>query len=302
MKKLIFLICAAILIFGCTQPSGPIGGEKDSHGCLVAAGYSWCDAKQKCLRIWEENCTTACTQEAKVCPDGSAVGRTGPNCEFAPCPQIVGNNTDAHGCVLDGGYSWCEEKQKCLRVWEEPCEGAITVTNAQKIAQNSSCMDVGNLTGNYAYNNITKTWWFDLDTVKSGCSPACVVYEANQSAEVNWRCTGLIVHYTVKTGNVSGIGEVLTDGDGLTLYTFANDAVNKSTCSGTCANNWPPVLVTDTITIPNGLPGKIGFIIRDDATHQVTYNGMPLYRYASDAAPGDVRGQGVGGKWYAAKP
>jgi len=30
--------------------------------------------------------STACTLEAKVCPDGSSVGRTGPNCEFAPCP------------------------------------------------------------------------------------------------------------------------------------------------------------------------------------------------------------------------
>ena len=29
----------------------------------------------------------ACTQEAKLCPDGSYVGRTGPNCEFAPCPE-----------------------------------------------------------------------------------------------------------------------------------------------------------------------------------------------------------------------
>ncbi len=28
----------------------------------------------------------ACTMEAKLCPDGSAVGRSGPNCEFAPCP------------------------------------------------------------------------------------------------------------------------------------------------------------------------------------------------------------------------
>jgi hypothetical protein len=28
----------------------------------------------------------ACTLEAKICPDGSSVGRTGPNCEFAPCP------------------------------------------------------------------------------------------------------------------------------------------------------------------------------------------------------------------------
>jgi tryptophan-rich sensory protein len=35
------------------------------------------------------NSITACTQEAKLCPDGSAVGRTGPNCEFAPCPSVT---------------------------------------------------------------------------------------------------------------------------------------------------------------------------------------------------------------------
>lgn len=33
--------------------------------------------------------TKACTQEAKVCPDGSAVGRTGPHCEFAACPGVA---------------------------------------------------------------------------------------------------------------------------------------------------------------------------------------------------------------------
>ena len=30
----------------------------------------------------------ACTLEARLCPDGSTVGRTGPGCEFAPCPVI----------------------------------------------------------------------------------------------------------------------------------------------------------------------------------------------------------------------
>lgn len=30
-----------------------------------------------------------CTMDAKICPDGSAVGRTGPNCEFAACPEIT---------------------------------------------------------------------------------------------------------------------------------------------------------------------------------------------------------------------
>jgi hypothetical protein len=33
-----------------------IGGQKDEHGCLIPAGYSWCDFKQKCLRTWEETC------------------------------------------------------------------------------------------------------------------------------------------------------------------------------------------------------------------------------------------------------
>ena len=38
-----------------------IGGQKDSHGCLIAAGYSWCQAKDKCLRPWEEPCTATPT-------------------------------------------------------------------------------------------------------------------------------------------------------------------------------------------------------------------------------------------------
>lgn len=33
-----------------------IGGNQDEHGCLIAAGYSWCEASQKCLRVWEEDC------------------------------------------------------------------------------------------------------------------------------------------------------------------------------------------------------------------------------------------------------
>lgn len=39
----------------------------------------------------------ACTMEAKLCPDGSAVGRTGPNCEFAACPDVAGTDTSGGG-------------------------------------------------------------------------------------------------------------------------------------------------------------------------------------------------------------
>ena len=43
-----------------------IGGDKDAHGCLGSAGYSWCAVKNKCLRVWEEKCeaTPATTQNA----------------------------------------------------------------------------------------------------------------------------------------------------------------------------------------------------------------------------------------------
>jgi len=93
MDKKIIIVVVAILIlafFAYTSFEKPqiVGGDKDVHGCIGSAGYSWCEAKQKCLRVWEENCTItkACTEEAKLCPDGSAVGRIGPDCEFAPCP------------------------------------------------------------------------------------------------------------------------------------------------------------------------------------------------------------------------
>jgi hypothetical protein len=41
--------------------------------------------------------------------------------ENANPPNIVGGDKDAHGCLGSAGYSWCEEKSKCLKTWEEPC-------------------------------------------------------------------------------------------------------------------------------------------------------------------------------------
>jgi hypothetical protein len=47
-----------------------IGGDRDQGGCLVGAGYSWCEIKKKCLRVWEEPCSEeqgpALTGEAAV--------------------------------------------------------------------------------------------------------------------------------------------------------------------------------------------------------------------------------------------
>ena len=68
----------------------------------------------------------------------------------------------------------------------------MTVEEAISIAKNSECVTEGKLTDKYFYNAGTRTWWIDLNLKKEGCSPACVVSEDTKTAEVNWRCTGLI--------------------------------------------------------------------------------------------------------------
>ncbi len=60
----------------------------------------------------------ACTEEAKLCPDGSAVGRTGPNCEFAPCP-VVECSSDSD-CVKD---SCCHADGCVSKVNAPDCDG-----------------------------------------------------------------------------------------------------------------------------------------------------------------------------------
>jgi len=104
---------------------------------------------------------------------------------------MLGNDSDTHGCKISAGYSWCDAKQKCIRVWEEPCEGILTLDEARTIARNSSCMNQSDITDEYVYNNVTKTWWLGMTLTKEGCSPACVVDEKTGTAEINWRCTGL---------------------------------------------------------------------------------------------------------------
>ncbi|MCX6786808.1 MAG: hypothetical protein NTU85_03300 [Candidatus Kaiserbacteria bacterium] len=59
-----------------TQTPQLIGGQKDSHGCLGPAGYSWCEVKQKCLRVWEESCTATSSSQT-VETSETAIATTG---------------------------------------------------------------------------------------------------------------------------------------------------------------------------------------------------------------------------------
>ena len=93
-------------------------------------------------------------------------------------------------------------------------------------------------------------------------------------------------------------GGLLTDANGLTLYTFDNDADGKSACNGACAQNWPPLPAAADAKAT----GAFTIVTRDDGSKQWAYNGKPLYHWKNDKAPGDTTGDGVLGKWHIVKP
>jgi predicted lipoprotein with Yx(FWY)xxD motif len=108
---------------------------------------------------------------------------------------------------------------------------------------------------------------------------------------------------TVQTRETSTLGTVLTGSNGKTLYNFDRDMPGVSNCNDACPMTWPPLtLDTGTPSGPPGLAGTLSVITRGDGRRQVTYNGRPLYFYAPDTAPGDTKGDGIGGVWHAAKP
>ncbi len=104
----------------------------------------------------------------------------------------------------------------------------------------------------------------------------------------------------LKVAQKTALGNILTDGKGMTLYIFKKDKPGESVCEGQCAQKWPPMVLPEGAKpmAPAGVAGKLGDIERKDDTYQMTYNGMPLYRYAGDTKPGDMNGQGLGGVWF----
>lgn len=99
-------------------------------------------------------------------------------------------------------------------------------------------------------------------------------------------------------------GNILKTSRGLTLYVFAADSPNKSTCYNTCAKYWPPFLMKGGTKPPAklaGIPGTFGVTMRTDGSQQLTYDRAPLYTFLQDKDSGDAYGQGLvagGGYWW----
>jgi len=104
----------------------------------------------------------------------------------------------------------------------------------------------------------------------------------------------------------TGLGEILVDASGRTLYLFKKDSGTRSACGGDCAGDWPPVRPSGKPTVGGGANASlVGTTVRPDGSPQVTYNGQPLYRYAGDEKSGDTNGQGLstfGALWWVLSP
>lgn len=99
----------------------------------------------------------------------------------------------------------------------------------------------------------------------------------------------------VKILTTANYGRILVTMTGRTLYTFARDVRNHSNCIARCATTWPPLILRQGLT-PVGLGvSGLGSIVRSNGERQVTFRGLPLYRFVSDRRSGQISGQGVSG-------
>lgn len=99
---------------------------------------------------------------------------------------------------------------------------------------------------------------------------------------------------------VTGVGGVLVDARGHTLYSFASDKTRTSACYGTCAGIWPPLVTNAKPLAGLGVKGSLlGTTKRKDGKLQVTYAGHPLYLFSAETKAGELKGQGYDGAWWA---
>ena len=109
----------------------------------------------------------------------------------------------------------------------------------------------------------------------------------------------------VKTAQ-TGLGRILVNSRGHTLYLFRKDRNGKSACAGMCATFWPPLIAAGKPRAGAGTRASLlGTTRRADGRRQVTYNHHPLYTFVKDKRKGQTNGEGLsafGAKWYAVSP
>ena len=112
---------------------------------------------------------------------------------------------------------------------------------------------------------------------------------------------------TVSAKNVPGVGTVLVNGQGQTLYLLTSEKGGKITCTGGngCTKFWPEITLPQGTTAARAGSGVMSSLlgtVKDASGNlEVTYNGWPLYTFSGDSGSGAAHGEGLatfGGIWY----
>ena len=141
--------------------------------------------------------------------------------------------------------------------------------------------------------------WLALVAVSCGGGPSSAGSSATSASPPT-------VAATVAVVSNAKLGPILVDGSGRTLYLFEADKGTTSTCYGSCAAYWPPLLTSGAPQAGAGADAMLlGTTKRTDGTVEVTYKGHPLYYVVTDHNPGDATGQAInnfGAAWYVLGP
>ncbi|HXD82259.1 MAG TPA: hypothetical protein VNU27_11865 [Candidatus Acidoferrum sp.] len=134
-------------------------------------------------------------------------------------------------------------------------------------------------------------------TACGGSSPSRAAASPSPSPATSSAATAA----TIKVATTA-LGQILVDGNGMTVYLFVADTGASSTCYTSCAALWPPVLTTGAPQAGAGANASLlGTTTRTDGKIEVTYAGHPLYYFVQDKSAGDTTGQGVnsfGALWW----
>jgi predicted lipoprotein with Yx(FWY)xxD motif len=112
---------------------------------------------------------------------------------------------------------------------------------------------------------------------------------------------------TISAKTVPGVGTVLVNGQGRTLYLLTSEKGGKITCTAAngCTEAWPETVLASGMTAPtagSGVQSSLLGTVKDASGNlEVTYNGWPLYTFSGDSGPGVAKGEGIsnfGGTWY----
>ncbi|MFF7975027.1 hypothetical protein [Streptomyces sp. NPDC007905] len=143
----------------------------------------------------------------------------------------------------------------------------------------------------------------------SGTSPGSAAPAASDPATSapaaggNSSSGNMAVTAMVRAKAMKGMGSVVTDDKGMTLYRYGKDrpAPSKWTCAGSCTQTWMPVIVDDSVQASGVEKSLLGTVHRN-GMKQLALAGWPLYRYVGDTKAGLMNGQDKDKEWYAITP